>query len=153
MPWDVYSKGQSNSSPGPGQASNRVHLTAPRSPALTRQILRFSAVLLGILFGREAAAGAPVIEVTPTTLDVPALTLGDQFVTSIKITNLGDALLAVTAITHPPEVELSPAPPFFLAPDSSLGLPLTIHAIDTLNERRELQVESDDPAQPTLIVT
>jgi FlgD Ig-like domain len=109
-------------------------------------------LVLGVLLSAAPLAAQPVIEVSPTTLDLAWTTLGDTAQASITIANHGDAPLTVTSIDVPAGVLVIPAPPYVVQPDSTRKVGVAIAPLDTIVAQLRMGVESDDPVNPTVSV-
>lgn len=103
------------------------------------------------------AAASPSISLAPTSLDFGALTTGSSATKTSLIQNTGSAGLDVTAIAlgtgTSTEYTWSPSAPFTVAAGGSTTLSLTYSPVDITIDSGDLQISSNDTANPTVTLT
>jgi len=103
-------------------------------------------------------AGAPIISLQAESLDFGEVLIGESSILPFTITNSGDAVLIGSVSVAPPfkisQGNGSPSNFIYVViqPESYLTVNLCFKPVDAVLYNAEMQIETDDPQNPELIV-
>lgn len=107
----------------------------------------------------SSGASGPEIGITPSTHDFGKVDLGCADTLAVVVENRGGAALSLSGLdfsTGSADLTLDSSavsPPQSLDPGDAVCLELTYHPVDTYSDVAYLQVQSNDPSQPEVLVS
>ncbi len=105
--------------------------------------------------GVQPPANEPDISITPTSLDFGQVVVGSSTDRTLTISNLGAQTLTVSSLTSSDSAftVVSPATPFDVAPSADQVVTLRFSPISAVTYSGSLQLNSNDPDEPSLSVS